>query len=130
MSEFLFINTFFNMIYGNELAFVRDIKAENNYIHEFALWLEKRGIHTVVLKSIFSHDVAMASSCKSILDIELMLHIPLSEEIEGIKRQFIDKDHVVYIPGLDTVSDITLPYQEHKNVCYYMVDQPFSKDGF
>ena len=51
------------------------------------------------------------------------------EEIEGIKKQFIDKDHVVYIPGLDTVSDITLPHQEQKNVCYYMVDQPFSKDG-
>ena len=128
MSEFLFINTFFNMIYGNELAFVRDIKAENNYIHEFALWLEKRGINTIVLKSIFSHDVAMASNCKSISDIELMLHIPLSEEIEEIKRRFIDKDHVVYIPGLNTPSDITIPFVEHKNACFYLVDQPFSKE--
>ncbi len=116
------------MVYGNELAFVRDIKAENNYIHEYALWLEKRGIHTVVLKSIFSHDVGMASTCKSILDIETMLHIPLSEEIEEIRKQFIDKDHVVYIPGLDASSDIVIP-SDKNNTCYYKFDQPFSKEG-
>ena len=87
MKDFIYINTFFNMIYGNESAYIRDIQSYQ-FIKEFINWLDIYHISMPVLSSLQEIDLNMIASCRRITDVDHILHKPLSKEI---KEKLINK---------------------------------------
>ena len=51
MRDIDFINTFFNIVYQNELAYMRDFTSSYEYIQAFCKWLEDHQIPCTVLKN-------------------------------------------------------------------------------
>ena len=59
MNEIFFINTFFNIVYRNESAYMRDLLMSYDYIQSFVQWLCQRHISCDVLSSITRDDYAL-----------------------------------------------------------------------
>lgn len=128
MRDFDFINTFFNIVYQNELAYLRDLTSSCEYVLAFSSWLKKRHIDMPSLLSLQQENMKMISSCQKIIDIDHILHITLSQEIENIVQHYQDKTHILYIPGFDEKTIIDCPCLEYKGVYFYNNKQIFSKD--
>lgn len=127
MEDFIYINAFFNIVYGNELAYIRDFQSSYNFINDFSQWLDKYHIPMPCLKQFDDNNMKMLSACRTVSDIEHVLHIPILEDIQNIINQYQDKVHILYIPGLQNESLIEIPYQEYHNVYFYQMKEPFSK---
>ena len=126
MKDFIYINTFFNMIYGNESAYIRDIQSYQ-FIKEFINWLDIYHISMPVLSSLQEIDLNMIASCRRITDVDHILHKPLSKEIKEISDTYQEKTHILYIPGLNNEPIIDIPFQKLKDTYFYQIQQPFSK---
>lgn len=127
MKEFVFINTFMNIIFQNESAYIRDFTSSYEYICDFVQWLNQREISMPCLSSITLDDYRIIASCKTLLDIEHMLHIPLSEEMNNLTRTYENKMHILYIPGFYEQVDIHF-HHNNDDCCYYFIHETFSKE--
>lgn len=126
MQEFQYLNTFFNMIYHNELAVLRDFTSSYTYIQEFLKWLNKRHIEMPCLSRLSPQDLSMIQKCRQLKNIDHILHIELSQEIESIAHKYENYIHMIYIPGFDHTDFYDLPDFDH--VCIYCIEESFSKE--
>ena len=127
VEDFIYINSFFNMIYGNELAYLRDFQSSYDFIEQFCLWLENRNIHMPILQSLTHQNLRMLSACHRISDIDHMLHISLSQEIQQVVNQYSNKTHILYIPGLNHEEILDVPFIKYKDIFFYTIYHPFTK---
>ena len=101
MNEIFFINTFFNIVYRNELAYMRDFLMSYDYLQSFIQWLNQRHISCPVLESITKDEYALLSYLMKVEDVDHILHIPFSVEMETIAQTYEKAIHIVYVPGFD-----------------------------
>lgn len=128
MRDLDFINIFFNIIYQNKYAYMKDIITSYESIQQFCQWLKKRHIHMPLLSSLQEEDIVLISRCKDMQSVDHLLHIPLSLEIEKLKKQFQDQTHILYVPGFQEDSLIDIPFYEYKNIYFYNINQCFSQE--
>lgn len=128
MRDFYLINTFFNIVYQNDLAVLRDFKSSYEYIRSFVEWLENRHIEMPLLTNLSHDDWRMMSTCKTIKDIDHILHIALSDELLDIARQYSQKTHILYIPGIHNKDVLDIAMQKYQDVYFYAITEPFAKE--
>lgn len=128
MKDFYLINTFFNIVYQNELAILRDFKSSYAYICHFVEWLKNRHIEMPSLFGLSYDDWRMILSCKTIKDIDHILHIDLSDELLDIARQFNHKTHILYIPGIHSKEVLDISMKKYQDVYCYAIHEPFAKE--
>ena len=97
MNEIFFINTFFNIVYRNELAYMRDFLMSYDYLQSFIQWLNQRHISCPVLESITKDEYALLSYLMKVEDVDHILHIPFSVEMETIAQTYEKAIHIVYV---------------------------------
>ena len=127
MRDIDFINTFFNIIYQNESAYMRDIVSSYEYLCAFRQWLKKRGITCESLEMIQKADYALFSKRIKARDMEHILHRPFMDGIKYLVNQYAQKTHVVYIPGFDEEDILNISFQEYKDVYFYAIEEPFQR---
>lgn len=127
MGDFDYINTFFNIVYRNEPAVLRDIVSRYDYVKDFGKWLEERNISMPLLTSLEEKDIKMIIPCRNFSDVDHMLHINISEEFNTIATLYQDKTHVLYIPGIHQQDIPEVPIYQYKDVYFYTLRQSFSK---
>jgi len=128
MKDFYLINTFFNIVYQNEPAYLRDFKSSYEYLCQFIDWLKTRHIDMPLLSNISNDDYKMISSCKTISDIDHILHIELSQELLEISQFYGNKTHILYIPGIHNKDVFKIDLQQYKDVYCYAIQESFAKE--
>lgn len=128
MREFDFINTFFNIVYHNESAYMRDLTSSYQYLQDFSRWLKNRSIECPCLESIQESDFKLFTQRIQPQDINHILHIPFYEEMNKLSDKMIHKTHMIYIPGFEQTKLSQDIFQSYQNVYFYVIDEPFSKN--
>ena len=126
MNDFVFINTFFNIVYQNSSAVLRDLQSSYEYVSALSQWLKNRHIDMPILTSLSEGDISMVTSCKVLSDVNHVLHVNLSKELENISDEYREKTHILYIPGFNQKS-ISIPFDEYKGISFFTIHQHFSK---
>lgn len=122
-----FINTFFNIIYQNETAYMRDIVSSYEYLYGFRQWLKKRGIICDSLERIQETDYTFFSKRIKVGDMEHILRYPFLDGIQKLADQYAQKTHVLYIPGYNGEELLNIHFQEYKDVYFYAIEEPFER---
>lgn len=126
MNEFDYLNTFFNIVYQNESAYMRDILSSYEYVHHFCKWLNERNVILESLESITEQNHRLLKPRMKAKDVDYILHIPFSLEMQKISAYMIDKIHIIYIPGINQESFET-HIKKYKNIFFYMTNIPLKK---
>lgn len=127
MRDMDYINTFFNIIYLNESAYMRDFTSNYGYIRGFSSWLDMHGIDCPVFKQISRADFAMLSKRMKAQDIDHVLHISFSMEMIKLSEKYREATHVLYIPGFDATHVFNIENHHYKNVYIYAIHEPFTR---
>lgn len=127
MREIDFINTFFNIVYQNESAYMRDIMSSYEYLEGFCQWLDKRSIDCGCLDAITKNDYAYFSKRTKLIDIEHILHIPLCNKMQEISQTYKQATHVVYIPGFSGEDVLHIDFKQYHNVYFYCISDHFTR---
>lgn len=125
MKDIDYINTFFNMIYHNEQAYMRDIVSSFDYIQGYCEWLLSRNIECDVFRSIMETDTHLFQARMKASDVNHLLHIPFTEEVKRISDAFINKTHIVLIPGFNEESVFQIDKLESHGYCVYNIRDYF-----
>lgn len=128
MRDFELVNTFFNMIYQNETAYIRDLLSSLDYYDSFISYLKSRHIDMPILSSLSEDDFTLIAACKTVSDIDHILHISLAQEIQEMVKKYEDKMHVIYIPSFTEDTLIDIPFQEYHDVYFYNIHECFQKE--
>lgn len=128
VKEFDFINTFFNIVYRNELAYMRDFMSSYEYIEEFREWLKQRNIDCPSLSMITANDIALLPKKIKAQDVEHILHISFYEDMLNLSEYYHDKTHILYIPGLHHEKMIDFSFQSYQDVYFYTIKEPFHQE--
>lgn len=126
MNEFDYLNTFFNIVYQNESAYMRDILSSYEYVQNFNAWLKERNITCHSLENITEKSYRLLKPRMKAKDVDYILHIPFSQEIQKISSYMIDKIHIVFIPGLNKKIYGTC-IKKYKNIFFYAINIPLKK---
>ena len=129
MNEIFFINTFFNIVYRNESAYMRDLLMSYDYIQSFVQWLCQRHISCDVLSSITRDDYALLSRFMKAEDVDHILHKPFSSEMETMAQTYQEAIHIVYVPGFDESSFQMTSFPEYENIYFYTISEHFQRDN-
>ncbi|MFR7590576.1 MAG: metallophosphoesterase family protein [Longibaculum sp.] len=127
MRDIDFINTFFNIVYLNEPAYMRDLTSSYEYMKQFYLWLENRNIDCDVLSHITPDDFVMLSERMTANDVDHILHVPFSMEMIRLSVQFKDATHILYVPGFDEETIMDIPYTKYENIYFYAIHDVFHR---
>ena len=122
VNEIFFINTFFNIVYRNELAYMRDFLMSYDYLQGFIQWLNQRHISCPVLESITKDGYALLSYLMKVEDVDHILHIPFSVEMETIAQTYEKAIHIVYVPGFDENDLKMTSFPTYENIYFYSLD--------
>lgn len=129
MKEFYLINTFFNIVYHNYSAYIRDLTGSYQYLCEFRDWLLQHHIECQILEKIdcFSFD----SFSKEILSLEEYNFMDsfFIQEMESISKLFENKTFVLYIPGIHQETKINEIDSIHKDIHIFHLHTSFLEDG-
>lgn len=128
VKEFAFINTFFNIVYQNELAYMRDFLSSYEYMMQFYEWLKSRHIECKSLTMISENDFALLSKKIKAQDVDHILHISFYEDMCRISQDYCESIHIIYIPGLYHEDIINIPFQTYQNVYFYQISEPFHRE--
>lgn len=128
MSEINFINTFFNIIYQNETAYIRDLMSSYDYLLAFCDWLSSRNINCQCLRKIQKNDYSLLNNQLKLCNIEIILHLPLKEYFEKLSKKYLNKVHMIYIPGCNHNVDINYKEINYKNAYIYIIHDKFYED--
>lgn len=126
MREFDFLNTYFNIIYQNESAYMRDFLSYE-YIQAFYHWLQDRGIQCDGLGKILPGHVSLFSKHIKVSDIDAILHYNLTADIQKIVDNFHQHIHILYVPGLNGEKRLDIDFKIYQNVHFYTFNEPFQK---
>ncbi|UTY39173.1 hypothetical protein NMU03_16680 [Allocoprobacillus halotolerans] len=129
MNEIFFINTFFNIVYRNESAYMRDILMSYDYLQSFIQWLNQRDIACDVLTSLTRDDYALLPNLLKAEDVDHILHTPFSLEMETMAQMFEQAIHIVYVPGFEDASFKIESFPDYENIYFYPISGHFQKDN-
>lgn len=129
MNEIFFINTFFNIVYRNESAYMRDILMSYDYLQSFIQWLNQRNIACDVLTSLTRDDYALLPNLLKVEDVDHILHKPFSLEMETMAQMFEQAIHIVYVPGFEDASFKIESFPDYENIYFYPISGHFQKDN-
>lgn len=127
MKDFDYINTFFNIVYQNESAYMRDIVSSYEYIQGFCQWLKEHAISCSCLEQISENDFKLLPLKMRSQDIEHILHIPFHEEMKKISEEHIHHTYVLYIPGLHGEKTVNIPMKTYQDIHFIAIHQPFQE---
>ena len=125
MRDIDFINTFFNIVYQNELAYMRDFTSSYEYIQAFCKWLEDHQIPCTVLKTITKENFMMFSKKMMAEDIDYILHNKFSKSMQELSDQYIDQTHILYIPGFQDEQQFSIDFLKYQDVNFYTIKESF-----
>ena len=123
MRDIDFINTFFNIVYQNELAYMRDFTSSYEYIQAFCKWLEDHQIPCTVLKTITKENFMMFSKKMMAEDIDYILHNKFSISMQELSDQYIDQTHILYIPGFQDEQQFSIDFLKYQDVNFYTIKE-------
>lgn len=128
MNNFDFINTFFNIVYQNESAYMRDFISSYEYIRAFHQWLNKHSICFDSLNDIKFEDFYMFRKNMKAADIDRLFHYSLCHDIDRIVEAYSNSVHILYLHGLNNEKNIDIPFLKYKDVYFYTVHDTFIKE--
>lgn len=128
MREFDFLNTFFNIVYQNESAYMRDFVSSYEYIQGFSQWLKSHSIDFPSLANITLADFSLFSARMKAIDIDRIIHVDFHQDVINLSQIYRCQTHMIYIPGFHQE---VLP-DTHKindlNVSFYVIHEKFSQE--
>lgn len=127
MKDIDFINTFFNIVYQNEMAYMRDLMSSYEYTHAFCQWLKKRNISCFLLEQLTKEDFQLFSKRSKAEDIDHILHIPFSAMLKDLSDQYQKATHILYLPGFSSQSCLKNHYTSYHDVYIYTVEDIFQR---
>ena len=119
MKDIDFINTFFNIIYQNESAYMRDLMSSYEYTKQFCQWLRNRSIPCFLLDQLTEEDFQLFSKRTKAEDIDHILHIPFSTMLKELSMQYHDATHILYLPGFLEDSCLDINEKQYKDIYIY-----------
>ncbi|MEG0277013.1 MAG: metallophosphoesterase [Coprobacillus sp.] len=128
MNDFDFINTFFNIVYQNESAYMRDFTYSHDYVKCFHQWLNKRSIAFESLNEIKFEDFYMFRKNMKAIDMDRLFHYSLCDDINRIVEDYKDATHILYIHGLNNEKTIDIPFSKYQDVYFYTIHDSFIKE--
>ncbi|MEG0593201.1 MAG: metallophosphoesterase [Coprobacillus sp.] len=128
MNDFDFINTFFNIIYQNEPAYMRDFVYSYEYVQSFHQWLKSRSISFNSLNEMKFEDFYMFRKNMKAADIDRLFHYSLCDDLNRLSESYYDSIHILYIHGLNNEKIIDIPFQEYKGIYFYSIHDSFIKE--
>lgn len=127
MNDIIFINTFFNIVFRNELAYMRDFMISYQYMQSFIQWLDKRQIECPVLHSITEDEYIFLSRLMKVEDVDHVLHRPFSAEMESLAQKYENATHILYVPGFqETKHQLTERYS-YNDIYIYIIPGYFHR---
>ncbi len=127
MKDIDFINTFFNIIYQNESAYMRDLMSSYEYTKQFCQWLRNRSIPCFLLDQLTEEDFQLFSKRTKAEDIDHILHIPFSTMLKELSMQYHDATHILYLPGFLEDSCLDINEKQYKDIYIYSVKEAFQR---
>lgn len=127
MERFNILNNFFNIIAGNESAYMRYMFSQYDHLDMFCQWLKEKQIKSYTLDSIDQDIFKMLSPKMKANDVNAFLHQDFMLDMNQIAQTYKDRLHVVMLPPIDK----TIEYHLHiKNeaIDYYEVDEVFNQN--
>ena len=128
VKEFDFINTFFNIVYQNELAYMRDFLSSYEYIVKFREWLQSRHIACPSLEMMTESQFSLIPKKSKAQDVEHILHVPFCDDMLNISKIYSQETHIIYISSLNQNQIIDYDLQEYHNIYFYIMKDSFQKD--
>jgi Predicted phosphohydrolases len=128
MRQIDFINTFFNILFQNESAYMRDFLSSYDYIVHFREWLHSKGIDWTCLESIDENLYTLLSKKVKATEVEHILHIPFYDDMLKLSEFYQDYTHVLMIPGFSFEQQYHLLPIERDHFLVYEIDEFFHKD--
>ena len=128
MREWELLNTFFNIVFQNEPACVRDLTSSYEYLVSFCEWLEKRHINCEPLKQIQEKEFRLLNTHMSLSDMEMILHIPLQCLFDRCVEHYQNDLHILCLPGFQEdlqLYDYDAKVNEHTHI--YVIEEAFQK---
>lgn len=101
MNEFDCINIFYNMIYGQDTAFMRDVFETYEHFCIFREWLFHHDIYMPSFNIIDQTIFAVAKSFSSVNDVRHVLHGDIRQEIQELRRKYEHMTHIIMFPGVN-----------------------------
>lgn len=122
-----YINTFFNIVYLNESAYMRDLTSSYEYVREFCGWLRQRHIKCPILEQITKIDFSMLSKRMKANDVDHILHVPFAMEMIALSEQFREATHIIYIPGFHANTLLDISVQKYEDTYFYVIHDIFQR---
>lgn len=101
MTEFECINAFYNIIYGSEGGYRRSFMDTYEHFCTLREWLFHHDIIIPFMNLIDETMFNLAKQCKNLEDLDHLLHMNVSEQIKTIRKQYQDRIHVLFFPGVN-----------------------------
>ena len=108
---------------------MRDFLMSYDYLQSFIQWLNQRHISCPVLESITKDEYALLSYLMKVEDVDHILHIPFSVEMETIAQTYEKAIHIVYVPGFDENNLKMTSFPTYENIYFYAISTHFQKDN-
>jgi len=125
MDKFHILNNFFNIISGNETAYMRYMFSDYPQFRSFRSWLQKRNIDINVLNMIDEQTFRMVSPKMKASDVNAFLHSDFALEMDNIAKLYQNRLQVVMIPSLYKKIEYKLDIQD-ENIDYYEIEDVFN----
>lgn len=122
-----FINTFFNIIYQNESAYMRDIRSSYQYLEAFSQWLQSRSIDCDCLELIQKGDYTYFSKRMKAIDIEHILRIPFCQQMQQLSKEYKEATHIIYIPGFTGENILHIDFLKYQDIYFYSISDVFQQ---
>lgn len=126
MEQFNILNNFFNIIAGNETAYMRYLFTEYTQLEMFRSWLKENDIQFNSLDLIDQEVFKMLSAKMKASDINAFLHVDFLSDINHIRNTFQKRLQVIMLPPINKPIKYHLSFQ-NKDVDYYEIKDIFYK---
>lgn len=127
MSEFSFLNTFFNIIARNEQAYMRCLFQDYSYFAQFKQWLKDNTSYITELDYIDNEEFRIVRTHIKSNEIDILLHINFTKAIEEFACIYDNRIQVLNIPNIDESLDYHLNINNSK-IDYWELNDVFSED--
>ena len=122
MNEFDCINIFYNMIYGQDTAFMRDVFETYEHFCIFREWLFHHDIYMPSFNIIDQTIFAVAKSISSVNDVRHVLHGDIRQEIQELRRKYEHMTHIIMFPGVNQKPFPSFSFDDKKVMIHQITD--------
>ena len=100
MLDYGFVNLFYNIIYNDNTVYERDLKMEYQDFVDFKNWLHSYHIAIPILDKMNETMFMYFKQAKTTKQMEHLLHLDFTSAFNDVRKQYVDKTHVIFIPGI------------------------------